>query len=298
MPLRELKIFNNLWVALKEFFHEDGLDKCSILAYYSIFSSISLLTFFFFLFSRYLGRPEAALKSLYPFAPDIFNKISPEFFQKAAEISSHLADIGTIGVFFTLVFGLLIITKIVQFINAMFHVDLAAKRAEKGFMIRRVSEFSLLFLIGVLVVGSFLFSGFIATLNNLYYKNKFLANYIDPNFFKTLSNILLVYILPYVITVFFFFVVFKYIPEKVVYVKGAFISALISGFFWQLGTRAYAHYLVNISLFGKIKGPIIAVILYGFWMELSMGIMLYGAKLAYVFDREQNEKLKRTRSIT
>jgi YihY family inner membrane protein len=297
MLLREFKILKNLWLALKEFFHEDGLDRSSILAYYSIFSSISLLTFFFFLFSRYLGRPDAALKSLYPFSPDIFNKISPEFFQKAAEISSHLADIGTIGVFFSLVFGLLIITKIVQFINAMFHVELNSKRVEKGFMIRRVSEFSLLFLIGFMIVGSFLFSGFISTVNNLYYKNKFLAQYIAPGFFDTLSEILLIYILPFVIAVFFFFVLYKYIPEKVVYVKGAFIAALIAAFLWQLGTRAYAHYLVHISLFGKVKGPIIAVILYGFWMELSMGIMLYGAKLAYVFDRERNEKLKRDRAM-
>ncbi len=297
MPLREFKIIRNLWVALKEFFREDGLDKSSILAYYSIFSSISLLTFFFFLFSRYPGRPAAVLKSLYPFSPDIFDKISPEFFQKAAEISSHLVDIGTMGVFFSLVFGLLIITKIVQFVNAMFHLDLNIRRAEKGFMIRRVSEFSLLFLIGFLVVGSFLFSGFISTVNNLYYKNKFLTQYIDPGFVDTVSEILLIYVIPYLIAVFFFFVLYKYIPEKVVYVKGAFIAALIAAFLWQLGTRAYAHYLVHISLFGQVKGPIIAVILYGFWMELSMGIMLYGAKLTYIFDRERNEKLKRDRVI-
>ena len=55
----------------------------------------------------------------------------------------------------------------------------------------------------------------------------------------------------------------------------------------------YAYYLVNISIFGKIKGPIIAIILFGFWMELSMGIMLYGAKLTYLFDQKKNDKIKR-----
>jgi uncharacterized BrkB/YihY/UPF0761 family membrane protein len=43
-------------------------------------------------------------------------------------------------------------------------------------------------------------------------------------------------------------------------------------------------------IFGKIKGPIIAIILFGFWMELSMGIMLYGAKLTYIFDKQKGEK--------
>ena len=35
------------------------------------------------------------------------------------------------------------------------------------------------------------------------------------------------------------------------------------------------------------------MVLFGFWMELSMGIMLYGAKLTHVFDRQNDEKIAR-----
>jgi uncharacterized BrkB/YihY/UPF0761 family membrane protein len=52
---------------------------------------------------------------------------------------------------------------------------------------------------------------------------------------------------------------------------------------------------LKISIFGKIKSPIIGIIIFGFWMELSMGIMLYGAKLTALFDKEKEEydELKR-----
>ena len=35
-----------------------------------------------------------------------------------------------------------------------------------------------------------------------------------------------------------------------------------------------------------MQDPIVAIILFGFWMEVTMGIMLYGAKLTYLIDKE------------
>jgi hypothetical protein len=40
--------------------------------------------------------------------------------------------------------------------------------------------------------------------------------------------------------------------------------------------------------------PIVAIILFGFWMELTMGIMLYGAKFTFLLDKEENGKPKKT----
>ncbi|MCP5051974.1 MAG: YihY/virulence factor BrkB family protein, partial [bacterium] len=292
MWLRDLNLFKNLWTAIKEFFHEDGLDKSSILAYYSIFSLLFLLTFLIFLFTRYLGKgdPGTALKNLYPFTADFFSNISPDIFQKAAQISSKLKEIGVIGILFFVFLSFLIIKKIVQFINSMFHIDVNVKKGEKGFLVRRISEFSLLILIGALMLGSFLFTGIISTMTSMFNNSEFLGTYINSNFVSAVNDFLVAYALPFTITFLFFFALYKWIPEKVVYLKGAFISAIICTVLWELTKRGYAHYMINVSVLWKFKGPIIAVILFGFWMELSMGIMLFGAKLTHIFDREKREK--------
>lgn len=293
MKLKEFNILKNVWTALKEFVKDDGFDKSSILALYSIFSSLFLLTFFTFIFTKFLGNPNTTIKGMYPFSPDFFSKISPELFKKAQDISTNLREIGILGILFFLFLSFLVIKKMVQFVNEMFNIKLKERKSEKGFLTRRISEVSLLFVIGSLLVLSFLFSGIFSTITTLFHENQFIANHIHPGFIEFLDTFLVTYAAPFFISLLFFFVLYKWIPEKKVYVKGAFISAIISTILWEIIKRAYTYYLVNVSFVWKIRGPIIAIILFGFWMEISMSIMLYGAKLTYIFDREKNDNLKK-----
>lgn len=291
MNIRELNIFRNLWIAFKEFFKEDGLDKSSVLAYYSIFSSLFLLTFFSFIFTKFLGKPDNTLQTVFPFSPEFFSKVSPEVFRKADEMSGQIREIGFIGTIFSLFLGFLIVKKMVQFVNGMFHIDLHAEQMNKGFWVRRFSEFSLLFIIGLLVVVTFLFTNVVSTITVLMEKGEARSYKFDPRFIEALNSFLLQWAAPFLITFLFFFVLYKWIPNKIVFVPAAFIAALISTICWELGKRLYAYYMINMSIIGKIRGPIIAIILFGFWMELSMGIMLYGAKLTHVFDRANDKKV-------
>jgi len=293
MILKNFNLTKNIWKAFKEFLISDGIDKASILAYYSIFSTLFLLTFATFVFTKFMGSSDTTIKNMYPFSPDFFSKISPGIFIKAEEISTKLKEIGIIGIVFFLFLGFLLIKKIVQFVNEMCETHINYKKINKSFLVRRISEFSLLFVLGTLIIFNFLATNFISTITTLFYKNEFLAAHINPNFINFLNKFLILYIAPFLITFLFFFVLYKWIPEKKIYIKGAFIAAIISTILWEIIKRGYTFYLINISLVGKIKGPVIAVILFGFWMEFSMGIMLYGAKLTHILDKEKNDKIKR-----
>jgi membrane protein len=295
MSLRDHKIFKNLWLALKQFFKEDGLDKSSILAYYSIFSSLFLLTFFTYLFTKFLDDPEITFKGIYPFSHDFFAAIAPDIIKRASDIASRLKEVGMLGILFSFMLGFLVIRKIVQFVNSMFHVDMRTRHWERHFLARRLREFSLIFIIGILLVLTFLATGFISVLSTLFYQNQFIAEYISPQFIEFVDHFLILNVVPFLVTFLFFFVLYKWIPEKIVYKKSAFISALICTILWELAKRGYTQYMLKISILGKIKGPIIGIIIFGFWMELSMGIMLYGAKLTALLDieKEAHDELKK-----
>jgi len=284
---KEFNILPNIWKATKDFFKEDGLDKASVLAYYSIFSTLFILTFFTFIFARFIGNPEIAYKTIYPFSPDFFSKISPEFLKKAEQISLRLEDFGIVGLILSIVLGILIFNKIIQYVNDMFYVKL-----KKGFLWRRIKEFALLFIVGFLVMASFAFTGIISTTTTLFYKNEFIRSHVNSNFIKSLNNVLIKYMVPFLITFLLFFIIYKWIPETKVCIRASLIAALFSTILWEIIKRSYAYYLVNLSLIGKIKGPIIAIILFGFWMEFSMGILLHGAKLTYILNKEKNDKTK------
>ena len=206
MKLKTSDIFRNAWTALIEFFHEDGLDKSSILALYSIFSSLFLLTFFTFLFTRILGDPNVAIEGMYPFSSDFFSKISPDILRKAQDVSSKLKEVGWIGILFFIFLGFLIIKKVVQFVNEMFNIRLKDRKAEKGFFTRRFSEVSLLIVIGSLLIVSFLISGFISTITTLFNQNQFIATHIHPGFIEFINTFMLKYVAPFLISFLFFFI--------------------------------------------------------------------------------------------
>ncbi|MCK5004263.1 MAG: YihY/virulence factor BrkB family protein [Candidatus Aminicenantes bacterium] len=294
ISFKELRITKSLLTALKELYRENVFDKASVLAYYSIISTLFLLTFFSFIFTKVLGSTDISIKGVYPFSPEFFNSISPDFLDKANEISSNLKNIGIVGVLLSFFLAVLIFKKVVQYVNEMFHINLSIGDKNKAFWVRRASEIALLFIVGLLGVGSFLITGFITTVTSLF-KESPVAKYINPESIEALNKFGVKFIAPFAITFLIFFFIFKWIPEKKVCIKGAFISALISALIWEFTKRVYTYYLVKVSIVGKLGGPIIAIILFGFWMEFSMGVMLFGAKLTSIFDRGRDEQLKKAK---
>lgn len=287
MPISMVK---NVWLALKYFLNENGIDKSSILAYYSIFSSFFLLIFFSFLFNKFIGDPGNAVKNMYPFSPDFFSIIAPLFFQKASEMTAKVEDLGLIGLGIFLFVGILVFKKMVHYINDMFFIKI-----KHGILFRRVKEFGLLVIVGILIVFSFLVTGMGAAANTMAEESSFFKNLIDPAFVQSIDNLLIKFILPFLVTFLFFFIIFKWIPEKKIKTGAALIAAVFSALLWELLKRAYTYYLIHVSLLRKIESPIVAIILFGFWMELTMGIMLYGAKFTFLLDKEENGKPKKTR---
>jgi membrane protein len=281
--LTPLKILRSIWQALKCFLEESGIDKSSILAYYSIFSSFFLLIFFSYLFAGFIGTADNPLQNVYPFSPEFFQHIAPVFFKTAAAMSAKIGDLGLFGLgvfFFT---GILIFKKMVQFINDMFFIDI-----KRVFLIKRIKEFGLLVIVVFLIVSSFLLTGLTTTVTTIFEQNLAMKTSVDPALVHAINGFFLKFIMPFLITFLFFYILFKWIPEKKIEAGAAFAASLFSALLWEMVKRAYTYYLVNVSFLRKMQDPIVAIILFGFWMEITMGIMLYGAKMTYLLDKEKN----------
>jgi membrane protein len=279
--LTPLGFLRTLWRALREFLAEGGIDRSSILAYYSIFSTFFLLIFFSYLFAGLAGEPDAALQNVYPFSPEFFRDIAPVFFQQTAALSARIGHLSLYGLGFFLFLGVLIFKKMVQFINDMFRI-----RAGRVFFARRAKEFGLLLIVLLLVIASFLVTGLSSTVAAIVSQDVAARGPIDPALVRAIDSFLVRYAMPFLITFLFFTILFKWIPEKRVAAVPALVSALFAALLWETVKRAYAYYLVNVSLLRRVQDPIVAIIVFGFWMEITMGIMLYGAKMTYLLDKE------------
>lgn len=281
--LTPLKFLGAMGRALRDFLAESGIDKSSILAYYSIFSSFFLLIFFSYLFAGLMGTPDSALQNVYPFSPEFFQDIAPVFFKQAAELSSRIGHLSLYGLGFFLFIGILIFKKMVQFINDMFHIDV-----KRVFFTRRIKEFGLLLIVLILIITSFLVTGLSSTVATIVEKDVAARGPLDPGLVRAINGFLIKYAMPFLITFLFFYILFKWIPEKKVGAVPALAAALFAALLWETVKRAYTYYLVNVSLLRKVQDPIVAIILFGFWMEITMGIMLYGAKMTFLLDKEKH----------
>jgi membrane protein len=277
------KVLAAAWRALRDFLAESGIDKSSILAYYSIFSSFFMLIFFSYLFAGPLGTSNAALQNVYPFSPEFFRFIAPVFFQQAAELSARIGHLGLAGLGFFLFMGILVFKKMVQFVNDMFLIDI-----QHVFFVKRIKEFGLLIVVGLLIVASFLATSFSSTVEAVVERDSAVRLAINPSWVRAVNGFLVKYAMPFLITFLLFLILFKWIPEKKVALPAALVSAIFAALLWETVKRVYTYYLVNISLLKNMRDPIVAIILFGFWMELTMGIMLYGAKMTYLLDKEKH----------
>ncbi len=274
-------VLRNAGRAARDFYLENGVDKASILAYYSIFSSFFLLIFFSYAVSRLTPEASSAIQGMYPFSPDFIERIVPGFFRWAARLSAVVEEFGMASVAMFLVMGALVFGKAIHYINEMFHIAI-----RKGFFLKRLQEFALLALVAALTAVSFLAGAFVQLLNAELASGRIRPALFSPRLLLMLDSLLLRFVLPFLIACLFFFILFKWIPEKRVCTRGALFAAFLCAGFWEVAKRSYAYFLIHFSLLGQMRGSIITVILFGFWMEINMGIMLYGAKLTYLFDRE------------
>jgi YihY family inner membrane protein len=273
-------VLYNVGRAAREFYRENGIDKASILAYYSIFCSFFLLLFFSLVAGRLMVKSAPDIGNMYPFTPEFIERIVPGFFRRAAMLARQIGDLGPASIAISLFMGGLIFRKVIQYVNEMFHITV-----RKGFFLRRLEEFGLLVVVTLLTAVSVVSTTFIQLVSALVAARQ---RRVSPALLGVVDSILISYLVPFLITCLLFFLLYKWIPEEQINTRSALSSAVICAVLWEGGKRCYAYYLVHFSMIGRMQDSVISIILFGFWMEINMGVMLFGAKLTYLFDREES----------
>jgi YihY family inner membrane protein len=156
------------------------------------------------------------------------------------------------------------------------------------FFVKRIKEFGLLLIVVLLIIASFLATSLSSAIEAIVERDAGMRLAIDPAWVSAVNGFLVKYAMPFLITFLLFYILFKWIPEKKVALPAALVSAFFAALLWEAVKRLYTYYLVNVSLLKNMRDPIVAIILFGFWMEITMGIMLYGAKMTYRLDKENH----------
>ena len=85
------------------------------------------------------------------------------------------------------------------------------------------------------------------------------------------------------LTCIFFSLVYFIVPNTKVRLRNAAAGGLIAGLAWDVAKWGYATFVARSVKYSAIYGSVAAIPIFLLWLYLSWAILLFGARLAYVF---------------
>jgi len=88
----------------------------------------------------------------------------------------------------------------------------------------------------------------------------------------------------------FFFAVFKWVPQAVVHWKSALIASVFTTLFWGLARYGYSIYTQKVVSYNVVYGSLGAVPIFMLWIDICWITVLSGAALSATLQKNQRPK--------
>ncbi|MCX8618725.1 virulence factor BrkB family protein [Gilliamella sp. B2923] len=271
--LKQIQSFSMmLWSRLN---HDRLTTSAAGLAYTTILALVPLITVIFSLLSAFPMFDEISLSlkkliysNLVPTASDTIQNYLEQFIANTKKMTFA----GVIGLIVT---SLLLINTINTALNHIWKT-----KRKRSFMYNLTMYWTILTLGPILVGSSVAVSYYIFSL-------KWLS-------VAATGNILLS-ILPFLISVVGFWLLYSIIPTESVPLKESMIGAIVAAILFELGKRAFALYVTSFPTYQLIYGVVSSIPIMLVWIYCSWCIVLFGAEFAATlteFNRQKKQPLE------
>jgi membrane protein len=250
----------------REFYDIEGTSRAASLAYTTLLSLIPLLVAFTQVLSHYF-------KTLFPdFQTQIDNVLnvvipyqSPALTYHLARFAENAAAASTLGAVTFMIIAFRLFLAVEATVNQIWKV-----RSVRGYR-QKIMAFTMLFFWGPLLMGlSF-------TTTSMLERNRYLR--------VLFKNDLIFHIAPVAILLIAFTMLFWLVPSTRVFVKSAFVGAVVTTLLftlvrWSFGI--YANHLFQ-GRFNLIYGTVGLAVIFLIAIEIMWVVILLGVEISYVF---------------
>ena len=258
--------------ALKDFFITDRVPNLAAsLAFFTLLSFIPLVVLITASFGYIMESSEAAYQRVLELVTQIAPHSVSSIFPMINDLISLKFTAGWIGAVVLLWAGSRVFDILESALNRVWTL-----KQDRPF-------FKKTGLALILVPGMAIFLGASLGLSALYSVSKKVQL---PWFNITLEDIpvlwnLLGNLIPVIVSIVGFYIVYKLIAATRVHPKDAFIGAMTAGILWEIIKRGYDYWVTNIWQVSTIFGGLGTLAVFVIWVYLSCMILLFGAEVAY-----------------
>jgi membrane protein len=255
------------------------------IAFYTIFSAAPMLIILLFSTKLLLGHDQT-MNALSKFLTQLAGSQIAQSLLNLTQASSHLnaGFLATAVTVAVLIFGATtVIIHLKRTLNAIFNISRPEINSLLLYIINRIVALVIIILLAAFFLGSLLLEAKASFFGVLF------RTYL-PHFFYPLLNISPA-ILSFVMSVIFFTLVFRLLPDVHVYWKDIFVGACVTAIFFLLGKELIGLYLNNSSMQTSYKAAG-AFIIFLIWIYYNVLIILVGAEFTETYTRIYGSGIK------
>jgi membrane protein len=260
--------------AVSNFHRDQCFDRAAVIAYFALLSFLPLAVVLVAVGALLLGSQEAERGTelllrnvLYALPPQVMEQV--RFLQEG--IWSGLLYLPIAVWSASTVFN-----KIEAALDQVFQVE-----QPRHWALRKLLAFGVVGLLSVLLVASMVLGGILATVDR-FIDVTALATLRDAPIYRTVNGFVTRFLVPWVIAVFAFFLVYWSVPARQVPARAAFTAAFVAGTLWEGLKLGFTYYVSHIASYTRTYGALATVVIFLIWVNLSAVLLLWGAELAAI----------------
>ena len=261
---------------------DNALSLGAALAYYALFSLAPLLVLIIAIvglaFGRAAAQGEIVARVAGAVGPEAAKVIEGMIARASAPASGVIATVASLA---TMLFGASgVFGQLQAALNQIWGVTAGRVRGVRGLVRRRVTSFSLILGIGLLLFLSLVVSAVLAAVNQL------LAEHLP-----VLSALLppLNFLVSFLMITALFALIFKVLPDAPMHWRDVWFGAAVTALLFTLGKTLIALYLGRTgrtSVYGAAASLVVLLL----WVYWSAQILLVGAEFTEVYSRRYGSR--------
>jgi membrane protein len=275
------KIFKNfslLWQALKKFNDDNGFFLSSGIAFNILLNLIPFILLLSALLGTYLYNDQEVLDYIHAYFRDVAPALDPKITSNLMDVIQNRQIVGILGFVGLLWFSTWVFSSLRIAFNIVFRIE-NSRRMLRGIAV----DLLMILLVGILLLVSMVLSSVVAFLPG--YQGR-ISVAIGPTI-----QWVLIYLLPFFLTVCMFFLIYQIIPNKRVHFQSALQAAFFTGLLWELAKHLFTWYVVHLAEYSIFYGSLSTLVIFILWVYYSSMILVVGAELEYFLEEDRQKSM-------
>ena len=264
-----------VWVALKKFGDDHGFFLSSGITFNLLICLVPLLLLFLSLAGIYLYSDQEVLNYVRSYFENAVPTLDPRIMKNIFRIIRDRKIVGMLGIGGLIWTSTWVFSSLRIGLNIVFRVE---KR--RGVLRGKAIDLLMIFLVIALLFTTLTFTSVITFIQK--YPFSLLVD------LGRITRFILRYLIPFFLTYWMFFLIYKIIPNKKVPVKPAFQAALFTSLFWEVAKQLFGWYVQHLGRFSMVYGSLGFLAIFFSWIYYSSAILLLGGEVCYLLEKSEN----------